>query len=49
LNILYKNATVESVEYGADGMTVIALADSKARGMMRKYALDDLDNENDDT
>ena len=41
LNILYKNATVESVEYGADGMTVIALADSKARGMMRKYALDD--------
>ncbi len=41
LNTLYKNATVESVEYGADGMTVVALADSKARGMMRKYALDD--------
>ena len=34
-------ATVESVDYGADGMTVIALADQKARGMMRKYALDD--------
>jgi GTP-binding protein HflX len=41
LNTLYKNATVEDVEYGADGIRVIALADAKARGMMRKYALDD--------
>ncbi len=41
LNTLYRTATVESVDYGADGMTVIALADTKARGMMRKYALDD--------
>ena len=41
LNTLYRVATVESVDYGADGMTVIALADQKARGMMRKYALDD--------
>ncbi len=40
LNTLYKYATVESVEYGAQGMTVVALADSRARGMMRKYALD---------
>ena len=41
LNMLYRVATVESVEYGAEGMTVIALADAKARGMMRKYAIDD--------
>lgn len=47
LNTLYRFATVESVEYGADGMTVIALADAKARGMMKKYAIDDLpDSEN---
>ena len=41
LNTLYRVATVESVDYGVDGMTVIALADQKARGMLRKYALDD--------
>ncbi len=41
LNTLYKNATVESVDYGAEGITVVALADSKARGMMRRYAIDD--------
>ena len=41
LSKLYANATVEDVEYGADGMTVVALADAKARGMMKKYALDD--------
>ena len=41
LNTLYRFATVENVEYGAQGMTVRALADAKARGMMRKYALDD--------
>ncbi len=43
LNTLYRFATVESVEYGDEGMTVIALADAQARGMMRKYALDDLE------
>ena len=43
LNTLYKNATVESVDYGAEGLTVVALADSKARGMMRKYAVDDVE------
>ena len=43
LNTLYKNATVESVEYGAEGMTVVALADAKVRGMMKKYALNDVD------
>jgi GTP-binding protein HflX len=41
LNTLYRVATVENVEYGAEGMTVVALADAKARGMMKKYALDD--------
>lgn len=42
LNTLYRMATVESVEYGAEGMTVIALVDAKVRGMMRRYAIDDL-------
>ncbi len=42
LNTLYKYATVENVVYGADGMTVEALADSRARGMMKKYATDDV-------
>ena len=42
LNTLYRVATVESVDYGADGMTVIALADAKARGQMKKYAIDDM-------
>ena len=37
LNILYKNATVENVEYGAEGVTAIAIVDSKTRGMLRKY------------
>ena len=41
LNTLYRVATVEKVDYGAEGVTVLALADAKARGMMRKYALDD--------
>ena len=39
LNILYKNATVEDVEYGADGVTVRATVDAKVRGMLRKYDL----------
>ena len=42
LNTLYRVATVENVEYGAEDMTVVALADAKARGMMRRYAVDDL-------
>ena len=41
LNTLYRFATVENVEYGAQEMLVTALADAKARGMMRKYAIDD--------
>ena len=43
LNTLYKYATVESVDYGAEGMTVVALADARARGMMKKYAIDDIE------
>ena len=42
LNTLYRFATVESVDYGADGMTVVAMVDAKARGMMRRYAVDDV-------
>ena len=42
LNTLYRYATVEDVTYGAEGMTVVALADSRARGMMKKYATDDV-------
>lgn len=41
LSTLYRVATVESVEYGAEGVTAVALADAKARGVMRRYALDD--------
>ena len=37
LNILYKNATVESVEYGYEGVTVVATVDPKVRGMLKKY------------
>ncbi len=37
LNILYKSATVESVEYGYEGVTVVATVDSKVRGMLKKY------------
>ncbi len=48
LNTLYRLATVESVEYGAEAMIAVALADAKARGMMRKYAVDDLPEENEE-
>lgn len=41
LNTLYRVATVEDVQYGAEGITALALADAKARGMMRRYAVDD--------
>ena len=42
LNTLYRFATVESVDYGAESMTVVATVDAKARGMMRRYAVDDV-------
>ncbi len=43
LNTLYRLATVESVEYGNDGVTAVALADARTRGTLRKYALDDVE------
>lgn len=46
LNMLYRFATVENVEYGADGITAVAMADKKARGMMKKYATDCFDEDN---
>ena len=42
LNTLYRLATVEDVQYGAEDVTVLALADAKVRGMLRRYAVDDL-------
>lgn len=38
LNTLYRIATVENVKYGENFITVTALSDAKARGMMKKYA-----------
>ena len=43
LNTLYRLATVESVDYGAEGMTVVALCDARARGAMRRFAIDDVE------
>ena len=37
LNTLYKNASVEDVEYGAENITVIATVDAKIRGMLSAY------------
>ena len=37
LNILYKDATVEDVEYGYEYVTVTATVDAKVRGMLKKY------------
>ncbi len=37
LNILYKNAAVEDVEYGAESVKVTATVDAKIRGMLGKY------------
>ena len=34
---LYENATVENVEYGADGVTVTAVVDGKTYGPLRDY------------
>ena len=48
LSTLYRVANVESVDYGADGITAVALADARARGMMKKYATDDIDEPKED-
>lgn len=45
LNILYKNATVENVEYSAEYILATALCDAKARGLMKKFAIDDNEEE----
>lgn len=37
LNQLYQNATVESVDYGPDAITAVAVADAKTAGMLRRY------------
>ena len=37
LNRLYKDATVEEVDYGAEYITVVATVDAKTRGTLRKY------------
>ncbi len=39
---LYAIASVESVDYGEDAITVVAMADARARGQMKEYAVDDL-------
>lgn len=41
LNQLYQNATVESVEYGPDAITAVAVANAKTAGMLRRYLGDD--------
>ena len=48
LNTLYRVANVESVDYGAQGITAVALADARARGLMKKYATDDVEEEKED-
>ena len=37
LNLLYQNATVKDVDYGAEKMTVCAIVDRKTHGMLRRF------------
>ena len=37
MNILYKNAPVEDIDYGAEYVTVVATVDAKTHGMLKKY------------
>ena len=37
LNTLYRFGAVESVDYGPDGMTVVATVDAKTYGMLRRF------------
>ena len=37
LNQLYQNATVEEVDYGAEGITVTAVVDQKIHGMLKRF------------
>ncbi len=41
LNILYKSASVEDVEYGAENVKVTAVVDAKIRGQLGKYLSED--------
>ncbi len=45
LNQLYRNAVVESVDYGEDTITVTATVDAKTHGMLRKFDPDWRENE----
>ena len=40
LNRLYKDATIEEIDYGAEFVTVRAIVDRKVRGMLKKYDCD---------
>ena len=40
LNKLYSDATIEDIDYGPEGVTVVAIVDAKIRGMLRKYDTD---------
>ena len=37
LSLLYKNATVEQVEYGSEAVTVTAVTDARTYGQLRRY------------
>ena len=37
LNLLYQNATVKDVDYGAEMITVCAIVDRKTHGMLRRF------------
>ncbi len=37
VNVLYRDATVEEIDYGADAITVTAVVDSKVHGMLRRF------------
>ena len=47
LDQLYKLASVEEVDYGAEGTIVTAMADARARGTLKKY-LAEPEEENED-
>lgn len=42
LHTLYRDATVESVEYGDDCVTAVAVVDRKTHGQLERYALEKL-------
>ena len=48
LNRLYENATVESVEYGPEGVLVTAVVDAKTYGPLRDFDTAPVKEENED-